>query len=72
MEILAIIAIVLLAVFLNGLITEAEDNSPGGFNNPDGKWIDSFKKPTKIQIFIWLLGLLIIGAIIVSLMNVPI
>lgn len=64
MEIIGVIIIVILAIFLNGLIAEVEDDSPGGFNIPDGKWTDSFKNPTKLQIFIWFLGLLIVGVII--------
>jgi len=56
--------VVLLAMFINGVIAEVEDNSPGGFNNPDGKWIDSFKNPTKLQLFVWSLGVLTVGVLI--------
>ena len=31
------LAVIILAVFLiNGVIAKIEDNSPGGFENPDG------------------------------------
>ena len=64
MEILGIIVIILLAMFINGLIAEVEDSSPGGFNNPDGKWIDTFKNPTRLQLLVWFLGFLTIGILI--------
>ena len=51
------VVIVLFAMIANGYMAEVEDNSPGGFNNPDGKWIDVIKKPKPHQIIIWLLGL---------------
>lgn len=31
------VAIVAVALFLNGAVAEVEDHAPGGFNNPNGK-----------------------------------
>ncbi len=42
---IAAIMIGFLAILANGLIVQVEDNSPGGLNNPDGKWIDVLKSP---------------------------
>lgn len=64
MEILGIITVILIAMFINGVIAEVEDNSPGGgFNNSGDKWKDSFKNPTKLQVFVWSLGILAIGVL---------
>jgi len=64
MELVGIVIVVLVAVFLNGIIAEIEDNSPGGFNNPDGKWIDFIKHPSRVQVAIWIAGALTIGFLI--------
>ena len=61
MEIVGIIVVVLAAIFLNGIIGDIEDSSPGGFNNPDGKWSDTIKHPTRIQLAIWIAGALAVG-----------
>lgn len=44
-------------IVLFAISPEIEDDSPGGFLNPDGKWRDVFKKPTKIQVFIWVFAI---------------
>lgn len=31
---LAVLAMTLIAMWINGVVAEAEDNAPGGFNNP--------------------------------------
>ncbi len=61
MEIVGIIIVVLAAMFLNGIIAEIEDSSPGGFNNPDGKWTDVIKHPKRIQMAVWIAGALTVG-----------
>lgn len=61
MEWIGIAVVIVLAILLNGFITNIEDNSPGGFNNPDGKWIDTLKSPRLYQIIIWAIGALVIA-----------
>ena len=57
MWIIGVIIVFVIMFLLGGAITaEAEDNSPGGINNPNGKWIDVFKKPKLHQIVIWVIG----------------
>lgn len=58
MEVIGIVVILILTILLNGVIAEVEDNSPRGMNNPDGKWIDTIKSPTKVQLAVWLSGTL--------------
>ena len=60
MEWIGIIFVLILAMLLNGFIAEVEDNSPGGFNNPDGNWIDVFKKPKLHQVIIWIVTVLVL------------
>jgi hypothetical protein len=50
------VIVVLLAILANGFIAKVEDNSPGGFNNPDGKWLNVIRQPKTHQVIIWLLG----------------
>ncbi len=57
MELVGVIAVIAIAVLLNGLIAKVEDDSPGGSNNPDGNWPETFRKPKIHQIVIWALGL---------------
>ena len=53
------LAVIILAVFLiNGVIAKIEDNSPGGFENPDGNWNESIRKPTKAQVIVWCCGII--------------
>lgn len=66
MEWLIGITLILLVLFLNGIIVEVEDDSPGGFNNPDGSWLEALRHPKKHQIVIWTTGLLAIGWLIYS------
>jgi len=51
------VIVLLLAMIATSFMAEVEDNSPGSFNNPNGKWLDVIKKPKPHQIIIWLLGL---------------
>ena len=44
----AAVAILLAAIFLNGIIATIEDDLPGGFNNPDG-----LVTPTYARIVSW-------------------
>lgn len=60
MEWIGIAVVIVLVILLNGFITGVEDESPGGFNNPDGKWIDILKKPKSHQIIIWAIGALVV------------
>jgi hypothetical protein len=68
MEILGIAIIVLVAFLINGAISKVEDDSPGGFENPDGKWIDSIRNPTKTQVVVWCSGLITVGWLIYMLL----
>jgi hypothetical protein len=61
------VIVVLLSMLAIGFIADVEDNSPGGFNNPEGKWLDSIKKPKPHQVIIWLLGLCVTIWIIYSI-----
>ena len=63
-EWIGIAVVIVLAILLNGFIASVEDESPGGFNNPDGKWIDTLRKPKPHQIIIWATGALVIGWLI--------
>ena len=54
------VVVVLVAMIANGFIANVEDNSPGGFNNPKGKWLNVIRKPKRHQVIIWLLGLCVI------------
>jgi hypothetical protein len=64
MEWIGIAVVIVVVILLNGFIAEVEDDSPGGFNNPDGKWIDVIKKPKLHQIIIWAIGALVIAWLI--------
>jgi hypothetical protein len=64
MEILGLAIIGLVAFLINGAIAKTEDDSPGGFENPDGKWIDLIRNPTKIQVLVWCCGLISVGWLI--------
>jgi hypothetical protein len=61
MEWIGIAVVVVLVILINGFIANIEDSSPGGFNNPDSKWIDTLRKPKPHQIIIWVLGALVIA-----------
>jgi len=64
MELIGIIIVILVAVFLNGTIAKIEDSSPGGFNNPNGKWSDAIRHPKRVQVAIWIAGGLTVGLLI--------
>lgn len=64
MELVGVIAVIAIAVLLNGLIARVEDDSPGGINNPDGSWLETFRKPRLHQIVIWALGFSVAGWLI--------
>lgn len=64
MEWIGIAVVIVIAILLNGFIANVEDESPGGFNNPDGKWIDRLKKPKLHQIIVWAIGALVIAWLI--------
>ncbi len=54
---------------LIAILPAIEDDSPGGFNNPDGKWIDHFKNPKPYQVVLWFIGVLILGVIIAAFLH---
>ena len=58
MKILGLAIIVLVALLINGAIAKVEDDSPKGFENPDEKWINSIRSPTKTQVIVWFCGLI--------------
>lgn len=64
MEWIGIAAVIVVAILLNGFIAAVEDDSPEGFNNPDGKWLDVISKPKLHQIIIWIIGALVIAWLI--------
>jgi len=59
MELVGVIAVIVLAVFVNGLVAKVEDDSPGGLNNADGKWGETLRKPTFLQRIVWASGVLV-------------
>jgi hypothetical protein len=64
LEVVGIIAVVILAIFVNGIIAKVEDESPGGFDNPKANWKDAFLKPRPHQLFIWAMGFVVIAWLI--------
>jgi hypothetical protein len=64
MEWFGIAVVIVVVMLLNGFIAGVEDDSPGGFNNPDGKWMDTLKEPKLHQIIIWAIGALVIAWLI--------
>ena len=54
--VILVVVIAVLTIWVNGVIASVEDNSPGGFNNPDGEWRDAILHPKRHQLIIWCLG----------------
>lgn len=61
MEIIGIVAVIVVATLINGLVAKVEDESPGGFENSDGSWRKALSKPRVHQVLIWLAGALVVG-----------
>ncbi|POP50992.1 hypothetical protein [Zhongshania marina] len=53
---IVVIVVAVVAILVNGAIANVEDSSPGGFDNPDGKWSDAIRHPKRHQVIIWCLG----------------
>ncbi|MAX56816.1 MAG: hypothetical protein CL537_15105 [Alcanivoracaceae bacterium] len=60
MEVIGIVAVIVVAIFINGLVAKVEDGSPGGVENREGSWKKSLLKPKAHQVVIWLAGMLVI------------
>ncbi|WP_435106745.1 hypothetical protein [Arhodomonas sp. AD133] len=60
MEIAGVAGVIVIAVLVNGLIAKVEDESPGGIENPNGRWREVCSKPKAYQVVIWFFGVLVV------------